>query len=329
MTGNRSTTPSPVEIPDVVNDLKSIKGIGQGIETRLNKAGIFSFAQLATSSPGQISRILSDMIGMSVEKIQEQDWIGQANQLAAEVNSDEAIKIPVNMADQQRYETFSVKLLVDEVNQVRRTNIVHVQKGTEQNWAGWDEHRLIAFVIENASLNVTPSKTTLQMSVESIPATEADVALSSAELLEATSRHKHSHHKGTLTIDEMDICEEGSLETSNIIGTDQDWSIRLAWTFSGFEHLFGNWLVKIHLESIGPGPEYVFPSNDGIRLALIDGEIRSPNEYSYDKELVFKAGEINAGIYWLVVTIAWEKHLGKPGEMMGFAEKSMLQFYKR
>jgi hypothetical protein len=329
MASDRSTTPSPSEIPVVVDDLKRIKGLGQGVETRLNQAGIFSFARLAASSPAQISELLADMIGMSPEKVQEQDWIGQARRFAAQAKADESIKISMSQEDRQRYETFSVKLLVDEGNQIRRTNIVHVQKGAEENWAGWDETRLIAFVVEHAGLNVTAARTTVQMEVESVPAGEADIAPSPAETVQTSARHAHHHHERTLTIDGMDICEKGSTTPSNIIASEKNWSIRLAWTLSGFAPLYGDWLVKVYLESIGPGEDYVLPHVDGVRQALLDGDMKAPNVYSYFHELKFKADEIAPGIYWLVVTIAWEKHPGKLGDLMGFSEKSMLQFYER
>ena len=329
MARERLTTPPLSEIPDVVDDLKRIKGIGQCMETRLNRAGIFTFSQLASFAPGQISEILTGMIGMSPDKIKEQDWSGQASQLAMEAKSDESTKMSANPDDHQRYETFSVKLLVDEENQVRRTNIVHVQKGAEQNWAGWDEQRLIAFVVKHAALTVTATQITVPRSMESVPATETNIAPFPAGVLQTTSRHAHLHHERTLLIDEVEIREKRGVAPPNIIATNQDWSIRLAWTLCGLEPFFGNWLVKVYLESMGPGMDYVLPSDDGARIALVDGDMKAMNVYSYSNELNFKAGEIAPGIYWLVATIAWEKHPGKLGDLMGFSEKSMLQFYTR
>jgi len=95
--------------------------------------------------------------------------------------------------------------LVDEDNQVRRTNIVHVQKGAEQNWAGWDEQRLIAFVVKHAALTVTASKITVPRSMESVPATETNIAPSPSGATQTTARHAHSHHEKTLMIDEVEI----------------------------------------------------------------------------------------------------------------------------
>jgi len=316
MVSNSPLMSSTSDIHDSFDDLKHIKGIGAGVETRLNQAGILSFTQLAASTPEEISDMLADMIGMSPQKIEDQDWIGQAKQLSAEVEADKAINVPASSIDQQHYETFTVKLLVDDDKQVRRTNIVHVQKGTEENWAGWDERRLIAFVVEHAGLTITTSKTTLQMNVESVPATKADIASPPVEVTR-------------FLIDTANTVVNDT--KSNIFATNQDWSIKLEWTLPDDELISGSWQVNAYLESIGPGNgvdenEYALP---GISLPII------PNETSYSGELNFKAGDIAPGIYWLVVTIASEnamkKQSGKlvPVYLTGFAEKSMLQFYDR
>jgi hypothetical protein len=56
--------------------------------------------------------------------------------------------------DRQEYETFVVELLVDDERVVRRTRMVHVQTGTEERWAGWDEARLVRFVATHADLTL-------------------------------------------------------------------------------------------------------------------------------------------------------------------------------
>ena len=54
--------------------------------------------------------------------------------------------------DRQAYETFVVELLLDEQRAVRRTRVVHVQSGTEERWAGWDEERLLQFLLAHGDL---------------------------------------------------------------------------------------------------------------------------------------------------------------------------------
>jgi hypothetical protein len=55
--------------------------------------------------------------------------------------------------DGQRYETFVIEILKDEHRQVRRTRVVHVQTGLEDRWAGWDERRLLRFVVTHGDLS--------------------------------------------------------------------------------------------------------------------------------------------------------------------------------
>jgi hypothetical protein len=52
----------------------------------------------------------------------------------------------------QYYQTFIVELLMDERGTVHRTLVVHVLAGTEERWAGWDEMRLLQFVVSHAGL---------------------------------------------------------------------------------------------------------------------------------------------------------------------------------
>jgi len=62
----------------VPDDLTVIHGIGAGIQDRLNKGGIFTFARLAKSHPEEVRRIIGRTGGTAyIEK-----WIGQAKRLA-------------------------------------------------------------------------------------------------------------------------------------------------------------------------------------------------------------------------------------------------------
>jgi hypothetical protein len=44
------------------------------------------------------------------------------------------------------YAAFVVELLLAEHGNIRGTRVVHIQTGTEQKWAGWDEERLLSFI---------------------------------------------------------------------------------------------------------------------------------------------------------------------------------------
>ncbi len=91
MASKRSPANRDAEPPRIDN-LKLINGIGPAVEKRLNGVGIFTFAQLAALSPADITAAVSDLAGLSAERIIKQDWIGQAHKLAAESTSSEAQK---------------------------------------------------------------------------------------------------------------------------------------------------------------------------------------------------------------------------------------------
>lgn len=155
--------PSPPETtetaPPAVDDFKLINGIGPAIERCLHEAGVLTFAQLASMSPTEIVALLDNFTGLSSQRIAQQDWIGQARELApeAEEAGDEADQAIVEAKDQQHYATFTVELLLDEQNNARRTRIVHIQTGEEKTWAGWEENQLLRFFIQRARLPEQPT----------------------------------------------------------------------------------------------------------------------------------------------------------------------------
>jgi predicted flap endonuclease-1-like 5' DNA nuclease len=57
--------------------LEEIRGIGPVFANRLNEAGIFTYSQLASSSPDELARITE------VKRWDPEDWIAEAAALAA------------------------------------------------------------------------------------------------------------------------------------------------------------------------------------------------------------------------------------------------------
>lgn len=70
------TLPAPKEPAPELDDLTAIKGIGPVFAARLNKAGIFTYAQLAAQSPEQIQFITQ------VTRWDPEDWIEAARSLS-------------------------------------------------------------------------------------------------------------------------------------------------------------------------------------------------------------------------------------------------------
>jgi hypothetical protein len=149
--GSQATEISPTQS----DDFKLIHGIGPGIEKRLHVAGILTYAQLAVMTPEQVVSSLGNVIGLTAKRITDQDWIEQSRQLVATAAPDEMS----DRESRQHYATFTVELLLDDENHVRRTRAVYIQADKEQIWAGWDEARLIAFLTQQGELNFSQIET--------------------------------------------------------------------------------------------------------------------------------------------------------------------------
>jgi len=166
-----AATPAPKGTPD---DFKLIKGIGPAIEDRLHSAGIFTFAQLADRSPAEIAELIPSL---SAKRVARQGLIRQAHKLALKGTRVRADKKATASPGRQRYATFTVELLLDEGNLVRRTRVVHVQDGDEAVWAGWKDPQLLSFFIEHAELRLAEPAPTPIETVKPVAAS-ADHAVS-------------------------------------------------------------------------------------------------------------------------------------------------------
>jgi predicted flap endonuclease-1-like 5' DNA nuclease len=137
-----------------LDDLKQIHGIGPTAERRLSEAGIRTLAQLALASPEAIA---ARAAGLSAQRIAKENWIGQARQLSHRKSKPAPAMRPGHSppADHQHYATFTVELLLDKANRVRRTRCAHVQSGDQETWPAWEAARLVTFVAEHASVRLS------------------------------------------------------------------------------------------------------------------------------------------------------------------------------
>jgi predicted flap endonuclease-1-like 5' DNA nuclease len=75
------------EPPREADRLQAISGIGPVIERVLNELGIYRFGQLARLTPDDIEWLAS-RIGWFPQRIQRDDWVGQARRLQGEAHPD-------------------------------------------------------------------------------------------------------------------------------------------------------------------------------------------------------------------------------------------------
>jgi predicted flap endonuclease-1-like 5' DNA nuclease len=65
------------------DDLKEIVGVGPFFERKLHTLGIFSFRQLANFTTEDVEKV-SDIIEFFPDRIEREEWVGQAKQLYKE-----------------------------------------------------------------------------------------------------------------------------------------------------------------------------------------------------------------------------------------------------
>ena len=148
------------------DDLTRIGGIGSKIADRLYAAGILTYADLASRSADELSKLLSDVSGLSAGRLD--NWRDQARELAAAapqaVPESPVAEVPVAEVpagapgDGQHYESFLVRVLLNEDGSVRRTTAQHIRTGSERHWPGLERQALPEF-IETAIASAAPSST--------------------------------------------------------------------------------------------------------------------------------------------------------------------------
>ncbi len=139
------------------DDLTRIGGIGSKIAERLNAAGIRTFAELASRSADDIAMLLPDVTGLSPARLDS--WRDQARELAAATPAQAVPEMPAGgPGNGQHYESFLVRVLLNEGGSVRRTTVQHVRTGTERHWSGLDREALPDFIETAISSSTVSAK---------------------------------------------------------------------------------------------------------------------------------------------------------------------------
>ncbi|MGH7491869.1 MAG: hypothetical protein ACREOO_05695 [bacterium] len=128
------------------------------------------------------------------------------------------------------------------------------------------------------------------------------------------------------------VYELGGAAPANIIRLSQTWGVLVKWKTSGclVRMICGEWCVKIHLESMGPGPELTLPRGPAhIPLTPCDAKDKHVIYYKYN--LVVPPGVIDARHcstpYKLVTTLTYFDECKTPGPIAAHVEGPILQFY--
>jgi Helix-hairpin-helix domain len=218
MTETRSLTPTTVAHRRAAmrrhsDDLKQIRGIGSVTEQHLHKAGIRSFAQLAAMTPNR----LATSTGLPVRRIIKGNWVGQARKLERQKAKSHRVKSASVARERQHYATFTIELLLNEDNSVRRTRIVHIQSLVDEVWPDWDGTRLVNFLVTQAGLHVGSPELATPSTVVVPPEQpfKADSGSSGNELASSTESVLSPSPGATVSIEEglLHLADKTSLDS--------------------------------------------------------------------------------------------------------------------
>jgi hypothetical protein len=127
------------------------------------------------------------------------------------------------------------------------------------------------------------------------------------------------------------LVEHAGVSPVNIISFGQDFDAHIEWYLCSAWPPPGDWLLSLHLESMGSGAEYDLPVVGPDRVATNTGVDCAPGPpgpcLCWTHDIQVPAGTVAAGTYKAVVTITWERTPGNPGPMAGFADLRMMQVY--
>lgn len=183
-------------------------------------------------TPEEIAEQLGNPIGLK-ERIRRENWIAQAQELAALGKKTEPQALPNTLRSSQGHETFAAELVLEADNQVSQTRLMHVPSGDEERWDGWNERLLINFFINRAGLHFStaaaPVEPTLESSAEPLPGTGVEAALSEKPpaVPPDDAKPEPSNPENDLSGVNLEILAGDPRVSSRILRHDQPFCVRL------------------------------------------------------------------------------------------------------
>jgi hypothetical protein len=301
----------------VIDDFKCIRGIGPRFESQLHKAGILTYTQLSILSSDELAGLFKDFNGISAERIAQQNWTGQARKLAAEKTPSEANIEPAPLEGRLHYAVFTVELLLDEENNVRRTRVMHVQNQSEVTWAGWEEPKLVNFFIESAQLKIPQPRKSVK---PDMPHDEAAEPVP-AETREPKPTPQIPAIRGKLHLDEMALMATGTGLSQRLIQSDQPFDVKLLLNLANVTISHDvplNYAATIYAKRIGSGSNQVVGRAEGMFL---------PEDFI---SLAVEGIRLPHGTYRIeaFVKLTPTREMAAPSSgLMAMAEGGLLQIY--
>ena len=140
-------TIQPADAPQQ-DDLTRIAGLGQDVARRLDEAGIRTYAELADCSADEIAKVLpgaSPLLWGCID-----GWRHRAQELAGGTAMPPEHGGPA-AGNGQHYESFIVRVLLNDDGSIRDTRMEHIGTGEVKRWAGWEHNAMLGFIKEAAA----------------------------------------------------------------------------------------------------------------------------------------------------------------------------------
>lgn len=286
----RRDDPKPIRTGKSGDDFQRIAGIGPALAQRLWSAGILTYEDLARRTPAEIAAILADVAGISSERIANQNWPGQARELAGPP--------PEASVPRQHYAAFHVEFLLESDNRVRRTKVRDHQTDARDAWPGWDEERLLSFLRDRIPLPAAampadaPGPEPARLEALGQTPDQAPASVQATPTSQPSASAPKRLPFGSLSIEELAPVRDG--QRGYIRSPDEPNSVRLT----------------MRLNPVGRLVQDIFDFSATIAARTFEGHERSPLGSAHgairvsDPLSVEVAGPaLPAGLYRLVVTV--------------------------
>lgn len=125
--------------------------LGEAIQRRLYAAGIDTYEKLACASFAELYQLVQDVPGYTLQNLEKWDWPAKARKRIPE--QAPAASHGFIVQNSQRNATFTVELLLNPDDTVRRVRVTCIQDGETGSWSRWDEPELVEFIVQHADLD--------------------------------------------------------------------------------------------------------------------------------------------------------------------------------
>jgi hypothetical protein len=140
----------------------------------------------------------------------------------------------------------------------------------------------------------------------------------------------YDHIEGTI---EDPVVKDADNTPNRVLELDRDWQVEIKWSLKSdapashpVDLLDGTWVVKISVESIGPGNEKDVAS---VNLPFLGFDTSSAAQRTWKHNFMIPAGTItDEAVYQLVTLITYRDPDGNRRAMAGFTEGPMVTFYQ-